>query len=140
MDAVVRRDILDAIVRTVADDERTVFFSSHLLDEVEKLSDVVTMIHEGRVVLEGPLDAIKERHHLVDIRLAASATTPPIVEGSLSLEGEGRTWTAVCATAIDRVRDALHAMGAEIVGLRNASLQEIFVARVGRKHLPVREG
>jgi ABC-type Na+ transport system ATPase subunit NatA len=32
LDAVVRRDILDAIVRTVADDGRTVIFSSHLLD------------------------------------------------------------------------------------------------------------
>ena len=34
LDAVVRRDILDAVVRTVADDGRTVIFSSHLLEEV----------------------------------------------------------------------------------------------------------
>ena len=39
LDAVVRRDILDAIVRTVADDGRTIaIFSSHLLDEVERMS------------------------------------------------------------------------------------------------------
>jgi len=47
LDVVVRRDILDAIVRTVADDGRTVIFSSHLLDEVERMSDHVTMIHDG---------------------------------------------------------------------------------------------
>src|SRR5690606_40533012 len=47
LDAAVRQDILDAIVRTVADDGRTVVFSSHLLDEVERMSDHVTMIHEG---------------------------------------------------------------------------------------------
>src|SRR5688500_19130660 len=39
LDAVVRRDILDAIVRAVADDGRTVIFSSHLLGEVERMSD-----------------------------------------------------------------------------------------------------
>jgi ABC-2 type transport system ATP-binding protein len=53
LDAVVRQDILDAIVRTVADDGRTVIFSSHLLDEVERMSDHVTMIHDGKVVLNG---------------------------------------------------------------------------------------
>ena len=47
LDAVVRRDILDAIVRTVADDGRTVIFSSHLLDEVERMSDHVTLMHHG---------------------------------------------------------------------------------------------
>ena len=51
LDAVVRRDILDAIVRTVADDGRTVIFSSHLLEEVERMSDHLTMLHDGRVVV-----------------------------------------------------------------------------------------
>ena len=36
LDPIVRRDILSAIIRTVADEGRTVLFSSHLLDEVER--------------------------------------------------------------------------------------------------------
>lgn len=140
LDAVVRRDILNAIVRTVADDERTVLFSSHLLDDVEQLSDCVTMVHEGRVVLDGTLDEIKERHHLLNITLPAPSSSPPALEGTLSLEGDGRTWTAISADGIDRVREAVGKIGGEIVGLRNASLQEIFIARVGRRHLPVQEG
>src|SRR6185312_13644111 len=51
LDAVVRRDILDAIVRTVTDDGRTVIFSSHLLDEVERMSDHVTLMHRGKIAL-----------------------------------------------------------------------------------------
>src|SRR5438309_1879484 len=35
LDPKVRRDILEAIIRTVADEGRTVLFSTHLLDEVE---------------------------------------------------------------------------------------------------------
>jgi ABC-2 type transport system ATP-binding protein len=62
LDPVVRQDILDAIVRTVADDGRTVLFSSHLLDEVERMSDHVTMIHDGRVVLEGTLEGVRGAH------------------------------------------------------------------------------
>lgn len=139
LDAVVRRDILNAIVRTVADDGRTVLFSSHLLDEVEQLSDYVTMIHDGRVVLEGALDDIKERHHLLDFSLASPPPRPPMLEGALSMEGAGRAWTALCGDALDQVREGLSKLGAEIVNTRNASLQEIFVARVGRKHLTAEE-
>lgn len=48
LDAVIRRDILKAIIRTVADDGRNAIFSSHLLDEVEQMSDFISMVHEGR--------------------------------------------------------------------------------------------
>ena len=64
LDPVVRRDILGAIMRTIADEGRTVLFSSHLLEEVERVADHVTMIHEGRIVLSAPLAAIKESHRV----------------------------------------------------------------------------
>jgi ABC-2 type transport system ATP-binding protein len=64
LDPVVRRDILEAIVRTIAHEGRTVLFSSHLLDEVERVADHVTMINEGKVVLSAPLAAIKESHRV----------------------------------------------------------------------------
>ena len=62
LDPVVRRDILGAIIRTIADEGRTVLFSSHLLDEVERVADQVTMIHQGRIVLSETMDDVKLRH------------------------------------------------------------------------------
>ena len=62
LDPVVRRDILGAVMRTIADEGRTVLFSSHLLDEVEEVADHVTMISQGMIVLSAPLDAIKGSH------------------------------------------------------------------------------
>jgi ABC-2 type transport system ATP-binding protein len=50
LDPVVRRDILAAIIRTVAEQGRTVLFSSHLLSEVERVADHVAMIRGGRVL------------------------------------------------------------------------------------------
>ncbi len=59
LDPVVRRDILGAIIRTIADEGRTVLFSSHLLDEVERVADRVAIIHQGRIMLTAPMDEIK---------------------------------------------------------------------------------
>ena len=64
LDPIVRRDILGAVMRTIADEGRTVLFSSHLLDEVEEVADHVTMMSRGRVVLNGPLDEIKASHRV----------------------------------------------------------------------------
>lgn len=62
LDPIVRRDILGAVIRTVADEGRTVLFSSHLLQEVEQVADHVTMINHGRIVLSERLSSIKEAH------------------------------------------------------------------------------
>jgi ABC-2 type transport system ATP-binding protein len=64
LDPIVRRDILGAVIRTIADEGRTVLFSSHLLDEVEEVADHVTMIDKGKIVLSGPLDSIKQSHRV----------------------------------------------------------------------------
>jgi ABC-2 type transport system ATP-binding protein len=64
LDPIVRRDILGAVIRTIADEGRTVLFSSHLLEEVEQVADHVTMISHGKIILSATLAAIKESHRV----------------------------------------------------------------------------
>jgi ABC-2 type transport system ATP-binding protein len=77
LDPIVRRDILGAIIRTIAHEGRTVLFSSHLLDEVEQVADHVTMIRAGRIVLSAPLEEIKRSHRTLDDAFLAHVGTPP---------------------------------------------------------------
>src|SRR4051812_3473605 len=62
LDPIVRRDILGAVIRTIAHEGRTVLFSSHLLNEVEEVADHVTMIQQGRILMSAPLSDIKASH------------------------------------------------------------------------------
>jgi len=64
LDPIVRKDILGAVIRTIAAEGRTVLFASHLLEEVEQVADHVTMIDRGRIVLSAPLNEIKESHRV----------------------------------------------------------------------------
>ncbi|MBC8352910.1 MAG: ABC transporter ATP-binding protein [Planctomycetes bacterium] len=139
LDAVVRKDILNVIIRTVADEGRAAIFSSHLLDEVEQMSDYVFMIDQGKLVLRGNLDKIKEQHHLLSVRFATSQETLPPIDDVLSAEQHGKTWSIVCNGATQKVRESLGEIGGEVTQTRNASLQEIFVARVGRNSLSLEE-
>jgi len=130
LDPVVRRDILGAIIRTVADEGRTVFFSSHLLEEVERVTDDVGMIHAGRLVLNAPLDQIKASHHRLTLRFRTSQAAPPRLPGILFCEGAGLEWTVLCDGALDVLRAAAEKQGARIVEEGTPTLEEIFVARV----------
>jgi len=132
LDAVVRRDILDAIVRAVADDGRTVIFSSHLLDEVERMSDHVTLIHEGRVTLSGVLDDVRGAYQRSRVHFVDHYDRPPVLDTALVMEGGGRAWSVVHTGSIERFRQSVISSGGEIVESRDATLEEIFLARAGR--------
>ena len=132
LDVVVRRDILDAVVRAVADDGRTVIFSSHLLDEVERMSDHVTLMHQGRVALSGVLDDVRREYQRSRVRFAEHFDQPPVIETALMIEGGGRSWSVVHSGSPEQFRHAVAARGGEIVESRDATLEEIFLARAGR--------
>jgi ABC-2 type transport system ATP-binding protein len=130
LDPVVRRDILGAIIRTIADEGRTVLFSSHLLDEVERVADRIAIIHQGRIVLAAPLDEIKESHRRVTLRFDQPLERPPALVGMLAYEGEGAEWTYLCNGESEQLRRAAEAIGGAVVHDATLTLDEIFVSRV----------
>ena len=136
LDAVVRRDILNAIVRAVADDGRTVIFSSHLLDEVERMSDHVTMMHEGRITLSGPLEEVRDSYLRSRVRFVEPFDQPPALETALVMEGGGRTWSVVHSGSLELFHQSVLVLGGEVVESRSATLEEIFLARSGRDRQP----
>jgi ABC-2 type transport system ATP-binding protein len=128
LDPIVRRDILEAIIRTVTDEGRTVLFSSHLLDEVERVSDHLAMLHRGTLRFCAPLDDIKARHRRISLHFERPQAQPPNVSGAIRVDGAGREWTVICDAA--RIHSAAMAqhLGATLVDDSAASLDEIFVA------------
>ncbi|MCA9027289.1 MAG: ABC transporter ATP-binding protein [Planctomycetaceae bacterium] len=130
LDAVVRRDILAAIIRTVADEGRTVLFSSHLLDEVERVADRVAMLHNGQLVLSDQLQTVLDSHSRLTLRFAEPSQTKPTLPGALSCDGSGQEWTVICNGQIDELRAAATEQGAEVVEHAKPSLDEVFVARI----------
>lgn len=131
LDPIVRRDILGAIIRTIADEGRTVLFSSHLLTEVERVSDQVAMIRSGRILFCDSMERIKQTHARLTLRFENPQITPPYLAGALSWDGAGCEWTTVCSGHANRLHDAVEKIGARIVAQTGVSLDEIFLARSG---------
>ncbi len=130
LDPVVRRDILSAIIRTVADEGRTVLFSSHLLDEVQRVSDHVAMLHLGKMLLTSPMDDVLTSHHRLTVRFEKPLDSPLKLDGALRCDGEGREWTILCNGEQASIEAQVTQLHGEIVDRAAPTLDEIFVARM----------
>ena len=130
LDPVVRRDILTAIIRTVADQGRTVFLSSHLLDEVERVADDVAMIHDGKIVFVESLEKIKASHHRLVVRFEEPVEKQPRFPGAISCTGGPVEWACLCNGEINTLKEAVGKLGGRIVEEGVPTLDEIFVARI----------
>lgn len=61
IDIIAREKIITTIINAV-DDESTVVISSHLVDELEAVVDSVIFIKEGRNILQGEAEQLREQH------------------------------------------------------------------------------
>jgi ABC-2 type transport system ATP-binding protein len=133
LDPIARQDILEAVVRTAGDEGRTVLFSSHLLDEVSRVCDTVSVICEGRILETLPIQELGDRYNEIVCEFVAGERMPPTIQGFFGWQNRGREWSV----AVDRsvydsepsIRNALS--GASIQELRPISLDRWFAARVG---------
>ena len=68
LDPATRREFLEIISRQARSHSRTTFFSSHLVDEVERVADRVGIIHNGGMRYEGDIrtlqESVREVEHL----------------------------------------------------------------------------
>ncbi|MCA9007646.1 MAG: ABC transporter ATP-binding protein [Planctomycetaceae bacterium] len=130
LDPVVRKDILDAIIRTVVDEGRTVLFSSHLLDEVQRVSDQIAILDQGKLLLTSPLDEVLVSHYQLTVRFLEPQPYFPQLTGALMWSGSGREWKIVCNGQKQELETELEQLEAEILDQAAPTLEEIFVARM----------
>ncbi|MDX8360519.1 ABC transporter ATP-binding protein [Cytobacillus sp. IB215316] len=67
LDPVMRKRIKDLLIQDVAEREMTVLISSHNLQEVEGICDQIGILHEGQLIMQKEIDAIKSDVHKIQI-------------------------------------------------------------------------
>lgn len=67
LDPAGRKELLDIL--TAAKEQTTVLFSTHILSDVEHICDELAFLHEGRIVLQGPLEKVRRLRRASDVEL-----------------------------------------------------------------------
>ncbi len=140
LDPLIQQEVAKLLEEAVADG-RTVFFSSHVLPEVERLSHAVAIIREGRVVAVEDIAKLKSRAvHVIEVTFAEP---PPLdlfaLPGVRELHRDGVT---VRVQALDGIDAAIKAIAAHrVIDLRTEqpSLEDFFLAHYAAPEEPVEE-
>jgi ABC-2 type transport system ATP-binding protein len=139
LDPVGRKEVRDLIVEERRRG-RTIFFSTHILNDVETLCDRVTILRRGQVVVSGRLEELLNREvRRTDIVLLGASAE---LESSLAAQGhssrragERLVVEASGEAAVKGVLEAALAAGASVVEAapRHETLEDLFV-REAIKH------
>jgi len=125
-----------ALVREAQVEARTVLLSSHILSEVERTCDRVSIIKDGRLVRTDRVDALRDlAHHQIELRFAGSVPAAEFagLPGVSDVVVTDHTIRLRIAGSLTRLVRA--AAGHELLDFvsREPSLEETFLAAYGRE-------
>ena len=135
MDPLGRKEIRDIIVR-FKDEGKTVFFTSHILQDIEMICDRVAIIVGGRIVKDGALrDLVSERVLFTEATVAGLA--PDAFTGlgeSVSAQGDRVLLRIFDEAKVDELLDLVRGRNGRLLSLspRTETLEDIFVETVTR--------
>ncbi len=142
MDPLTRRDFLTTLLSAEAIEETTVFISSHLLNEVERVADWVGLLHKGKLILNTALDELKETEFEVEVAFAK----PPVIEeiknisGVISAEKQGEQWVLGYQGKKEKLQSQLSLYEPTYLNFNPLNLEEIFFRYVGEERVDTKRG
>ncbi|WP_440988487.1 ATP-binding cassette domain-containing protein [Haloarchaeobius baliensis] len=126
------------IIETEVDRGATVFFSSHILEQVEAVADRVGILSDGELVAVDTIDNLRDATATGET-LTVTLSTPPddaglaaaeAVDGVQNVAVDGATLTISCAGNVKMdVLDAIESAGHEVVDFstEETSLEDLFM-------------
>lgn len=65
LDPLVRNEFLEILQENMVNEDITVFYSTHITSDLDKAADYISLIFEGRIILDGEKDELIEKHSIV---------------------------------------------------------------------------
>ncbi len=129
LDPVARQEVLEELMAVLADEDRTILFSSHNTLDVEQISDQITFIDRGRIIDSYSKEVFLDRWRRLRLVLPPDGVVPRL-PGIVAVGGSGRLPVLTTNNFEPAMLSACAQMGATVQAVDTMTLEEIFVANV----------
>ena len=131
LDPAMTEEVLQALVAHAADENMTVFFSSHQIAEIDQIADRVAIIERGRMVVAGALDDLRERYRRIQFVFDGDAPSPAFRSAGVErVRRKGRVLTVMSSGGSDAIVAEARALSPVSVDVTPVTLKEIFLETV----------
>lgn len=134
LDPAARREFLETSIRLLNEQGTTILFSSHYMQDVERVARRVVMLHDGKVLIDDELDALREAHTLAVIPGDDGVTCDRVrqLEGCLGVRERMDGVHAVFALGPDEACGRIAAeLGVGGAVCRSIALEDMFIELAG---------
>lgn len=129
LDPVARQEVLSALMEVLADEQRTILFSSHNTLDVEQISDQVAFIDQGTIIEATSKEDLLDLWRRLRVRIEPGqslAELPHIVQQ----QGNGQLQSLITNRYSPDLHQIYQQAGLEIQAVEYLTLEEIFVASI----------
>ncbi|QNO14844.1 ABC transporter ATP-binding protein [Alkalicella caledoniensis] len=128
LDPIWRQDFLQAIIGEIANWGNTVFFSSHILSEVERIADTVAIIKSGKIALQRQMDDIKLNEKVIRVVFQREINEEKLLfKGVREISRQGKGYIIKVAENFDEVYRAITEIPHFTVEILERNLEDIFM-------------
>jgi ABC-2 type transport system ATP-binding protein len=129
LDPVARHEVLGELMAVLADEERTILFSSHNTQDIEQISDQITFIDRGKILDSDDKEAFLDRWRRLRLVLPEN-TALPHLPGVINVGGSSRLPVLTTNRFDPAMLSVCQDLGATVQAIDNMTLEEIFVTSV----------
>ena len=133
LDPVARRELLQSLIYLTRKADQTVFFSSHLLSDVERVADRIAVLDGSQLRADCSLDTFRARVRQYVLTFPGPPPPLPPLPGLLQTAQEGREVTLTLSSSDESTEWRLRALGAERVEAVPLGLEDAFVSYLGKR-------
>ena len=137
LDPVARHEILRELTSVMAEEGRSVLFSSQNTQDVEQISDQITFIDRGRIIDSMDKESYLDRWRRLRLEVPDGIALPA-VPGIIGIQQTGRVAVAIANSFEPQLPNAYENAGARVRAVESMTLEEIFVANVERSREEVK--
>ena len=127
LDPVAREEFLDGVLRTICDRGQTVLFSTHTLDDVQRLADTVGILYQGRMLVHRGIDELLSTTKRIRATLVDDRRPQRVPEETIWQRVQGREWLVTVGDfSEEMVRQIRGEDGVDHVEVIDLGLEDLF--------------
>lgn len=133
LDPVARRTLLEAMILVTRDAGHTIFFSSHVLDDVERVADHIAILDRSVLRVSASVEEFRRRVKRLVLNFAGPAPAAANIRGLVEARREGQALRVTLANPDADTDRAIAELGAISVEEQSISLEEAVIAYLGQR-------
>jgi ABC-2 type transport system ATP-binding protein len=132
LDPVARRSLVESMIQLTRRSDRTIFFSTHQLDDMERVADYVAVLDQGVLRACCPLDLFRDSVRQVQLRFSSNPPALPEIPGLIQAVRTDTAIRIVCVNYDEKVNEVLQSLKPDEMEISEIRLEDALISYLGR--------